>query len=252
MGELLLSLFPGADLFGRAFELAGCSVVRGPDLLWGHDVREWVRPRPGTFDGVIGGPPCSPFSRVRKIGGHAARHADGIPIFWDVVRELRPRFAVMENVVDVIGHKSIPGDAEPIVLRDWDCGGLTSRERVFFVWPRDLGDAFLLLPDRRDGKPAYTVLASSNKSRGFVHGHKALTPRDAGRLQGWPEIVRTIEREADRGRKGNRMIGARLIVHMLGNGVPRAMGELIASRVMAHVRREAPAPCSAFYALSSV
>jgi hypothetical protein len=30
---LVLSLFPGIDLFGRGFEAAGFCVVRGPDLI---------------------------------------------------------------------------------------------------------------------------------------------------------------------------------------------------------------------------
>lgn len=36
---LILSLFPGIDLLGRAFEELGACVVRGPDLLWGGDIR---------------------------------------------------------------------------------------------------------------------------------------------------------------------------------------------------------------------
>ena len=32
---LVLSVFPGIDLLGRAFEEQEYCVVRGPDLLWG-------------------------------------------------------------------------------------------------------------------------------------------------------------------------------------------------------------------------
>ena len=62
---LVLSLFPGADLLGRAFEEAGFVVVRGPELMFGQDIRSW-HSLPGKFDGVIGGPPCKMFSRVCK------------------------------------------------------------------------------------------------------------------------------------------------------------------------------------------
>lgn len=56
---LVLSLFPGIDLLGAAFELEGFTVVRGPDPIFGGDVRafhpptgvsagSWPRrPRPG-------------------------------------------------------------------------------------------------------------------------------------------------------------------------------------------------------------
>jgi hypothetical protein len=36
---LVLSLFSGIGLLDYAFELEGFTVVRGPDLLWGGDVR---------------------------------------------------------------------------------------------------------------------------------------------------------------------------------------------------------------------
>jgi len=51
--SLVLSLFPGIGLLDMAFELEGFTVVRGPDLLWGGDVRRF-HPPPGRFDGVIG------------------------------------------------------------------------------------------------------------------------------------------------------------------------------------------------------
>jgi hypothetical protein len=63
--SLVLSLFPGIDLLGRGFELEGFSIVRGPDLIFGGDVRTFSVPR-GRFDGVIGGSPCPDFSRARR------------------------------------------------------------------------------------------------------------------------------------------------------------------------------------------
>lgn len=36
---LVLSLFPGIGLLDMAFELEGNCVVRGPDVLWGGDIR---------------------------------------------------------------------------------------------------------------------------------------------------------------------------------------------------------------------
>jgi DNA (cytosine-5)-methyltransferase 1 len=54
---LVLSLFPGIGLLDRAFKAEGFTVVLGPDVLWGGDIREF-RPPAGRFDGIIGGPPC--------------------------------------------------------------------------------------------------------------------------------------------------------------------------------------------------
>jgi hypothetical protein len=51
--SLVLSLFPGVGLLDRAFEDEGLCLVRGPDLLWGGDVRRF-RPPAGCWWGVIG------------------------------------------------------------------------------------------------------------------------------------------------------------------------------------------------------
>jgi DNA (cytosine-5)-methyltransferase 1 len=58
---LVLSLFPGIGLLDLAFEEEGFCVVRGPDVLWGGDVRRF-HPPAGKFYGIIGGPPCQSFS----------------------------------------------------------------------------------------------------------------------------------------------------------------------------------------------
>src|SRR6185436_8832391 len=54
MSGLVLSLFPGIGLLDMAFEEEGFCIVRGPDLLWGGDIRKF-HPPAGRFDGVIGG-----------------------------------------------------------------------------------------------------------------------------------------------------------------------------------------------------
>ena len=44
MSGLVLSLFPGIDLLGMAFEEEGFTVVRGPDLIWGGDIKRFAPP----------------------------------------------------------------------------------------------------------------------------------------------------------------------------------------------------------------
>lgn len=58
--RLLLSIFPGVDLFGKPFEERGFSVVRGPDLIYGQDIRNFHVPA-GCFAGVIGDLPAKSF-----------------------------------------------------------------------------------------------------------------------------------------------------------------------------------------------
>lgn len=96
---LVLSLFPGIGLLDRAFEEEGFCIVRGPDLLWGGDVRRF-HPPPGRFEGIIGGPPCQAFSRLRYLveanGYQTAPNL--IPEFERCVVEAEPWWFLMENV----------------------------------------------------------------------------------------------------------------------------------------------------------
>lgn len=98
--NLLLSVFPGIDLLGAAAEELGFTVVRGPDVLWGGDVRRF-HPPSGVFGGIIGGPPCQCFSSLVHIvrhNGHEPRFGNLIPEFERVVAEAQPLWFLMENV----------------------------------------------------------------------------------------------------------------------------------------------------------
>jgi DNA (cytosine-5)-methyltransferase 1 len=102
MSQLVLSLFPGIGLLDMAFELEGFCVVRGPDVLWGGDIRRF-HPPAGKFDGVIGGPPCQAFSRLAHMvrqNGYEPKFGNLIPEFERVVIESQPTWYVMENVPD--------------------------------------------------------------------------------------------------------------------------------------------------------
>lgn len=98
--QLVLSLFPGIGLLDMAFEEEGFTVVRGPDVLWGGDVRRF-HPPAGRFEGVIGGPPCQAFSglvNLIRAKGLEPRFGNLIPEFERCVAEARPRWFLMENV----------------------------------------------------------------------------------------------------------------------------------------------------------
>lgn len=132
-GGLVLSVFPGIDLLGRAFEEEGYCVVRGPDLIWGGEVRAF-HPPAGVFEGVIGGPPCQAFSVLRHLirhNGHEPRFGNLIPEFERVVAEAAPAWFLMENVPDAPIPRVEGYITKPQMVRDKWVGGVQPRPRRF-------------------------------------------------------------------------------------------------------------------------
>lgn len=98
--SLVLSLFPGIGMLDQAFEEEGFCVVRGPDVLWGGDIRRF-HPPPGRFDGIIGGPPCQAFSSLAALvraKGYEPKFGNLIPEFERCMTEAGPSWFLMENV----------------------------------------------------------------------------------------------------------------------------------------------------------
>lgn len=241
-GQLILSLFTGAGLFDRAFEALGACVVSAGDILYGKDIRDFHAPA-GRFDGVIGGPPCQVFSSATNLTGTDAINL--IPEYLRVFEETKPKWAVMENIPNAISAG--PG-WEYSILRDWDCGGWTMRERPFWFY----GLPACPVPSVRPGTPYYSVLASSYKTRtgnkirrGKAGGtpalHQMLDAWEAAFLQGYSGLHWKImaHQPADVSPTGRRC----LATHMLGNGVPAAMANHVAGHVAYYLRHgECAAP----------
>jgi DNA (cytosine-5)-methyltransferase 1 len=229
--DLVLSLFPGLGFLDMAFEQEGFCVVRGPDLLWGGDVKHF-HPPAGKFDGVIGGPPCQAHSRlvhlVRAQGHRVA--PDLIPEFERIIHEARPAWWVMENVPAAPVLADAVGSA---LTRDAECGGVTSRERRW-SW----GGIHLLIPPPtrrtvahravvRDPREIPVAIGGTGKRKPGVtggtlpHVGKSLSIEDMLRRQGFP---------------GDMLDGCPLIVtgkrDAIGNGVPLPMGRAIARAVV--------------------
>jgi DNA (cytosine-5)-methyltransferase 1 len=138
MSGLVLSLFPGIGILDKAFEDEGFCMVRGPDLLWGGDVKRFHVP-PGRFDGVVGGSPCQAFSRLVHIVRHNGyREGENlIPEFERVVFEAQPSWFVMENVVDA-PLPNVPGySVDPSVCNNRWLGHEQSRLHRFSFGTRD-------------------------------------------------------------------------------------------------------------------
>lgn len=230
---LVLSLFPGIGLFDRAFEEEGFCVVRGPDLLWGGDVRRF-HPPAGRFDGVIGGPPCQAFSALRylvRATGKEPRHGNMIPEYERVVSEARPSWFVMENV---------PQAPKPVV----DGYAVTH----FVLCPTWLGEA-----QKRKRRFSFGIAGAEGVDlRGFIEyaalelpdTARAVRGRNDGNPQPW-EIANGrattkyrrswAERCELQGLPSTFLAGAPFTTackdEVLGNGVPLPMGRAIARAV---------------------
>lgn len=218
--QLTLSLFPGIDLLGRAFEAEGFCVVRGPDLLWAGDVRRFHVP-PGKFEGVIGGPPCQDFSSLRR-SDPTQDGQEMIGHFLRIVRESGCRWFLMENVARVPGV-AVAGfpNIQRIDLRGGECGIRQRRLRHFQFGSRD---AAPLIVDRsvtlREDQAA--VVASEGRRqnrRGWTEFCELMgvEPLDL------PGMTKSARYQA------------------VGNGVPLPMGRLIARSIKNWLSNGAPA-----------
>ena len=217
---LVLSLFPGIGLLDRAFEEEGFTVVRGPDVLWGGDVRRF-HVRAGVFDGVIGGPPCQVHSVLGSLNGRAgAAHGELIPEFCRVVAEARPGWWLMENVPGatlpaVAGYGTHHADLD----NRWLGGEQRRRRRFSFGTP--------------DGRPLVPEVVALEPLRALptvVAGHGAApSQRDRGfaytlaEMCEWQGLPRSFADELPFTRHGKRRV--------IGNGVPLPMGRAVARAV---------------------
>jgi DNA (cytosine-5)-methyltransferase 1 len=240
---LVLSLFPGIGLLDIAFEAEGFCVVRGPDLLWGGDIRRFHAPA-GKFAGVIGGPPCQLFSQMRHIQPLAGqKHGNMIPEYERVVSEAAPDWFIMENVRDaplpaVEGYRVYAQ-----LLKDVWVGGETMRlRRISFGTPSGLrlgieqvalhtqepevaalaggGDRTVPVRLNGSGKP---------KKQYGTSGPRTALGRGGSSVNGFALKLRQQGLPADF--LAEAPFTAQGKSHAVGNGVPLPMGRAIARAV---------------------
>lgn len=240
---LVLSIFPGIGLLDRAFEEEGFCVVRGPDLLWGGDIKRFHVPA-GVFGGIIGGPPCQRFSQfaplILKSGGTLAE--DLIPEFVRIIKEAQPNWFLMENVKaapipEVYGYKV----HAPLFDNRW-IGGEQRRLHRFSFGTRggsrlQTGAFEVALENpavsRRAcahgaWRPRLDRNGRAQRSRASQYGYRsAAVFREYARLQGLPSDFDlpgfTVEAK----------------IRALGNAVPLPMGRVIARAVRAALDQRA-------------
>lgn len=142
---MILSIFPGLGFLDRAFEAEGFCTVRGPDPIWGGDVREF-HPPSGVFDGVIGGDPCqshSALSNLVREKGLEPSFPDMTPEYERIIAEARPAWFLRENVPQAPDLKA-PGYGvhsflldNASLLGDDGLGQEQTRKRRFWFGLRD-------------------------------------------------------------------------------------------------------------------
>lgn len=257
---LVLSLFPGIGLLDRAFEEEGFSVVRGPDVLWGGDIRRFHVPA-GRFDGVIGGPPCQAFSRlvhIVKAKGQTPK-PNLIPEYERVVAEAAPCWFVMENVTAAPAPVVPLYPVESVLLNNRDLGGEQNRERRFSFgsrraakgrFSRALAEQMMAAPV--NGAWSRAVVATSSKEGALAKSQEEIANgtsrrmKRAGVLPG-QQARRSIEECAElQGLPRDFLAGSPLTSAgkylVIGNGVPLPMGRAVARAVRAAMGYESPQP----------
>lgn len=119
--------------------------------LSGSDLLKAANLDQGQLDGLIGGPPCQGFSSIGKGDPNDTRN-NLFGKFFELVKEVRPKFFVAENVPGLLDPKhtstwqmalsQIADEYEilkPMKLRASDFGSATNRQRVFFIgWRKEL------------------------------------------------------------------------------------------------------------------
>lgn len=206
---LVLSLFPGIDLLGRAFQAAGFCVVRGPDTLLDDPIEAWA----GTtgFDGIIGGPPCQNYS-------DANRHRDQdegdrlLREYLRILEESQPLWFLIENVRNVPDVEARGYQVQRLDLTDAECGGPQWRLRHIQFGHR-LG--WIIRPPRANAArsvtrcPTVTTAQAGPGDRHYRRCHK----------QGLGESLplRSLTKTARR--------------RVIGNAVPLSIGASLATAV---------------------
>jgi DNA (cytosine-5)-methyltransferase 1 len=243
---LVLSLFPGIGLLDRAFEEEGFCVVRGPDLLWGGDVKRF-HPPPWKFDGVIGGPPCKRWSAlaniVRAVHGEDSVAPDLIPEYERVVGECLPDWFAMENVPKAPRPNIAGFIVRDVLLNNRTFGGEQNRERRFSFGTQDgrALDANAIMASvaaiRGTWEPAVCSTAGGRRASVAIGG-SGKPKGNQGRGEDARLRNRTVAEECVlQGLPADFLANAPFTVQgkreAIGNGVPLPLGRAIARAVKA-------------------
>lgn len=234
--NLLLSLFPGIDLLGMAFEEEGFCVVRGPDVLWGGDIHQFHPPRE-RFDGVIGGPPCqkhSPFAYLVKATGKQTK-PDLIPEYARVVEESAVPWFLMENSWLAPQPKCPNYAITELTFNNRHVGGVSNRVRKFYFGVRGHAPVSLLTYIETTALEPFEWLPAALACGGVKPGTEHRRGRRPGREYGYCTHQTFKTHLRSQGLPPDFLADAPFTVkgkhQVVGNGVPLPMGKAIAKAV---------------------
>ena len=278
------SLFAGIGGLDLGFERAGfeCrwqveiddyaqAVLRKhwPDVPKYRDVRECGAHNLEQVDGIIGGFPCQDLSVAGKGAGINGTRSGFFFELTRIVREVGPRFVVLENVSALLhrGMGDVLGElAESGYNAQWDCipaaavGAPHLRDRIFIVATSsrisDPGRDQLREQRQRNGQqhpvaappvagddgPPEPLANAAGGPRGFAQPHRVSTGwataepgkrrRYGGRVNDWWEA------EPDVGRVANGVPARVDRLRCLGNAVVPQVAEHIARQVARAIGRD--------------
>jgi DNA (cytosine-5)-methyltransferase 1 len=162
MVNLILSLFPGIDLLGMGFEEAGFTVVRGPDPIFGGDIRCFHPPE--AFEGIIGGSPCQDFSKLRRTPP-TGYGAEMLAEFHRCVTVAKPEWFLLENVPGVPRIEVRGYQVQRIHVRASEFGAAQHRLRILQFGYRDGAPLILSRPVTKPTASARAALASEGTGK---------------------------------------------------------------------------------------
>ena len=267
------SLFAGIGGFDLGFERAGMKCVwqveidpfcqrvlakHWPDVRRHDDVRTFPPAGDWYADVICGGFPCQDISVAGKRAGIDGERSGLWRDYARVIRLLRPRYVVVENVPALLvrGINRVLKDlAESGYDAEWDClpasafGAPHQRDRVFLVayprggWGSDDG----LRPRRASSRRRGAAAASHAKRRGLQG--RIFGPRNAGAIQP-PAHCRTslgtIVGETWQAEPGESWLDdglsgrmAEVFSRLLGNAVVPQIAEWIGRRLMESAHADA-------------
>lgn len=248
----VLSLFAGIGGLDLGLERAGMRVVgqveidpycrrvlakHWPDVPQHDDVRTavdwWMSEQRPRVDVVCGGYPCQPFSTAGKmLASEDPRHL--WPAFADVLAELRPRYALLENVPAHLGLgldqvladlASLGFDAEWSIVPASAVGAPQRRPRLFVLAYPEGAER-----QRRRRLSAVSSRAWPGSVVADVHRCRA---HSGGQTDTEPWVGEPGVRRMGDGIPGRL---DRLRLHALGNAVVPQVAEYVGRLIVEHAR----------------
>ena len=101
---------PGLPIFGDVFSASGGQLCEAAG---------------GSVDAVVGGPPCQSFSTIGKRKSVVDSRGRALLEYIRLVKEIHPRFFVLENVRGLLSAKKDDGYLFPWLLRQFQTMGYT-------------------------------------------------------------------------------------------------------------------------------